>query len=102
MVLSQYAEKYETGGGAMAELVFQLELSREKLGRKMLSMVGGNHYHLVGTVLALIFASGTLGTAFVSSAVTLPTAGVSLVAFWVSGVLAILTIVLWPLGLLLL
>jgi hypothetical protein len=83
----------------MVELMLQLALTREKSGRKMLSMVGGNHYHFIGTFLALIFASGTLGTAFTSSAVTLPASGITFVSFWVAGILAILTIVLWPLGL---
>jgi hypothetical protein len=83
----------------MLELMLQLELIREKLRRKMLSMVGGNHYYFIGTVLALIFAGGALGTAFVSSPVTLPASGFSFVVFWVTGILAILTIVLWPLGL---
>ena len=86
----------------MLELMLQLELTKEKLGRRMLSMVGGNHYHFVGTFLALIFAGGTLGTAFTTAAVTIPVGGVSFVAFWVAGILAILTIVLWPLGLMLL
>jgi len=86
----------------MLEWMLQLELTRGKLGREMLSVVRGNNYHFVGTFLALIFASGTLGTAFVSSAVTLPVGGVSFVALWITGILSLLTIVLWPLGLILL
>jgi len=86
----------------MPELMLQLELTREKLGRKMLSMLGSNNYHFIGTILALLFASGALGTAFISSPVTLPASGLSFVVFWVAGILAILTIVLWPLGLILL
>jgi hypothetical protein len=86
----------------MLELMLQLELIREKLRKKMLPTVGGNHYHFIGTVLALIFASGTLGTAFVSTPVTIPASGLSFVVFWAAGILAILTIVLWPLGLILL
>jgi hypothetical protein len=86
----------------MVEWMLQLELTREKLGKKMLSIVGGNHYHFVGTVLALIFASGTLGTAFVSAPATVPVGGFLLVAFWAAGIVTILTIVLAPLGLILL
>lgn len=35
----------------MLKWLLQLELTREKLGRKMLSMAEGNHYHFIGTVL---------------------------------------------------
>jgi hypothetical protein len=86
----------------MLELMVQVELTREELVRKPLSTVGGSHCYLLGSVLALILASGTLTTAFVATPVALPVSGFSLVAFWAAGIIAILTIVLWPLGLLLL
>ena len=86
----------------MLELMLRFEFFRESLRKRMLPIVGDNNYHLIGTVLALVFASGTIGTAFVATPVTLPVGGVSFVAFFVAGIVAILTIVLWPLGLLLL
>ena len=80
----------------------QLELIRENVRRKILLIVSSNDYHLIGTVLVLVFASGTLGTAFVSAPVSLPAGGASFVIFLVTGVIAILTIVLLPIGLILL
>jgi hypothetical protein len=86
----------------MLVLMFRLEFLRDGLKKRMLSIISDNNYHLVGAALALIFASGTLGTAFVATPVTLPIGGLSFVTFLVTGVLAILTIVLWPIGLILL
>jgi len=86
----------------MLELMLQLELIRERIRKKILPMVGSNGYNLIGTVLALIFASGTLGTAFVTSPVSIPAGGASFVIFLVTGIIAILTIVLLPIGLILL
>jgi hypothetical protein len=86
----------------MTNVMLRLESFREGLWKRMLPIVGNNDYHLIGTVLALVFASGTLGTAFVATPVTLPAGGASFVVFLVTGVLAILTIVLFPLGLILL
>jgi hypothetical protein len=79
----------------MLEFMMWLECKRQRLRKKMLPVLSDNSYHLIGSVLALLFAAGSLGTA-------IPSAGVSYVAFLVTGVLAILTIVLWPIGLVLL
>ena len=86
----------------MLELILQLELYRERMRKKILPVVDSNGYNLIGTVLALIFASGTVGTAFVASPVSIPAGGASFVIFLVSGVIAILTIVLFPIGMILL
>jgi len=86
----------------MLDLMLRLEFFRERLGKMMLPIVGDNNYHLLGSVLALIFAGGTLGTAFVATPATLPVGVFSFVAFFIAGLLAILTLVLLPLGLLLL
>jgi len=86
----------------MLELMLKWESIRLRLADKIISGVGTNSYHLIGTVLALVFASGTLGTAFVSSPVSLPAGGATFVIFLVSGVIAILTVVLLPIGLILL
>lgn len=79
----------------MLELMLRLEVFRQRVRRSVLPMGRNNDYHLIGSVLALIFAAGSLGTA-------LPSSGVSYVAFLVTGVLSMLTIVLWPIGLILL
>jgi hypothetical protein len=79
----------------MLELMVWLECARQRLRKKMLPVIGDNSYHLIGSVLALMFAAGSLGTA-------IPSAGASYVVFLVTGVLAILTIVLWPIGIILL
>lgn len=84
------------------ELMVQLELIQERLRKKVLPIRGSNDYHLVGAILALVFGSGALGTVFVAAPVSLPAAGASFVIFAVAGVIAILTIVLLPLGLILL
>jgi hypothetical protein len=86
----------------MLELMLQLEVTRQRLRKKILPVVGNNDYHLIGTVLALLFASGTLGTAFVAAPVAIPAGGASFVIFLVTGIIAILTIVLLPIGLILL
>lgn len=84
----------------MLELMSRVEFFGERLRKVVLPILGRNNdYHLIGTVLALIFASGTLGTAFVSTPVTIPAGGLSFMVFLVAGVLSILTIVLLPLGL---
>ena len=79
----------------MLELMLQLESIRERLRKKILPTVSSNDYHLIGAVLGLIFTAGSLGTA-------LPASGVSFVIFLVTGVIAVLTIVLLPIGLILL
>lgn len=84
------------------ELILQVELVRESLRRKMLRMVSSNGYHFIGAVLALIFAGGTVGTAFVSLPISLPIGGYAYVVFVVTGILSVLTVVLLPLGLVLL
>jgi hypothetical protein len=86
----------------MLEVMIQLELIRGRIRKWMLPNVGSNDYHLVGSILALIFASGTLGSAFVSLPATGPIGGFSVIVVYITGVLAILTIVLWPIGLILL
>jgi hypothetical protein len=88
--------------GQMLELMLRLEVLRQRVGKGILTMGSSNGYHFIGTILALVFASGTLGTAFVATPVSVPAGGASFVIFYVTGILAILTIVLWPLGLLLL
>ena len=79
----------------MLELMLWLECRRQRLRKSILPFFGDNNYHMVGSVLALIFAAGSLGSA-------LPASGVSFVTFWVAGIIALLTIVLWPIGLILL
>jgi hypothetical protein len=79
----------------MLELMLRLEIFRQSLRKRILPIVGDNSYHLIGSVLALIFAAGSFGTA-------LPASGFSFVAFLITGVLSILTIVLLPIGLILL
>lgn len=83
-------------------LIVRLELMRQSLREKMLPTVGSNDYHLLSGVLALIFAGGTLATGFATTGATLPLGGFSFVATFITGLLAILTIVLLPVGLLLL
>jgi hypothetical protein len=79
----------------MLEMMLWLECLRQHLRKKLLPTIGDNSYHFVGTVLALIFATGSLGVA-------LPASGFSFVTFLVTGIIAILTIVLLPIGLILL
>ena len=85
----------------MLELMLQLESFRQRLRNKILPRFSCNDYHLVGTVLALIFSSGTLITGFTLAPVSLPGIEFSLVTF-VVGIMAILSIILWPVGLVLL
>jgi len=56
----------------MLELMLQLESFRQKLRKRILPMVSSNDYHLVSTMLALIFSSGTLLTGFTIAPVSLP------------------------------
>ena len=79
----------------MLELMLWLECRRQRLRKSILPFFGDNDYHMVGSVLALIFAAGSLGAA-------LPASGFSYVTFLITGVISMLTIVLWPLGLILL
>ena len=85
----------------MLELMLRLELSREKLRKKILPMASNNNYHIAGAFLALIFSTGTLVTGFTITAVSLPSFDFSLVVF-VAGLLAILSVVLFPVGIILL
>jgi hypothetical protein len=85
----------------MLELMLHLEFLRQRLAKGMLPIVGDNSYHLAGSILALVFAGGTLGTAFLGAPATVPIGGLSFVALLASGLVSILTIVLFPVGLLL-
>jgi len=85
----------------MLELMLQLESFRQRLRKRILPMVSSNDYHLVSTMLALIFSSGTLLTGFTIAPVSLPGIDFSFITF-VTGILAILTIILWPFGVVLL
>jgi len=89
------------GGEAMLGLMLQLESFRQRLRKRILPMIGSNDYHLVGTVLALILSSGTLITGFTIAPVSLPGIEFSFLTF-VTGIIAILSVILWPVGLVLL
>ena len=86
----------------MLELMFRLESLRASLRAKMLPAVNDKNYHLLGSILALIFASGSLATGIVGAPLAIPAGGFSFVAFLVAGLVSILTIVLLPIGFLLL
>ena len=85
----------------MLGLMLQLESFRQRLRKRILPMIGSNDYHLVGTVLALILSSGTLITGFTIAPVSLPGIEFSFLTF-VTGIIAILSVILWPVGLVLL
>ncbi len=85
----------------MLELILKLEQIRESLREKLLPKVSSNDYHLISSVIALILSSGTLVTGFTVTTVSAPGFAFSLVVFMV-GILAILSIVLWPIGVILL
>ena len=91
----------EEGGEAMLGLMLQLESFRQRLRKRILPRFSSNDYHLVSTVLALILSSGTLLTGFTIAPVSLPGIDFSFITF-VAGLLAILSVVLWPVGLVLL
>jgi hypothetical protein len=85
----------------MLEFILQLEFFRLRLRKRLLPRFSSNDYHLVSTVLALILSSGTLLTGFTIAPVSLPGIDFSFITF-VAGLLAILSVVLWPVGLVLL
>lgn len=86
----------------MWELTIKLLLLRDSLRRKMLYKIGSNDYQAVAAILALVFAGGTFVTGFAASPITLPVGGYASVVALITGVLSVLTIVLLPLGLVLL
>lgn len=86
----------------MLEIMLQLELIRERLRNKILPIVGSNDYHMVSGVLAVIFAGGTTAAGLLPLPVTLPVGGFVIVITLIMGVLAMLTIILLPIGLILL
>ncbi len=85
----------------MLELMLQLESIRNRLKDNILPTVSSNDYHLVSTILALIFSAGTLVTGFTIATVSVPFVEFSLVAF-VVGILAVLSIILLPVGIIIL
>ncbi len=86
----------------MWELMLKLESIRLALREKLLPNIGSNDYHIIGAVIALIMASGTLVTGLIGAPIAVPAGGIALVSFLITGVLGILTIVLLPVGFVLL
>lgn len=86
----------------MLQLLILFELAKQKLGHKIVTKDGGDNYYALAGLLALLFSTGTVVTGLVGAPAFLPVGALTAVPTLLMAILAFLTIVLWPLGLVLL